>query len=495
MQYAIKKRKHALDEHPLPTVEELFATVAGGETFSKLDLSQAYLQLEVRPEDRDLLTLSTHRGLFRPTRLMYGVASAPAIFQRLMEEILQGIPGVTVFIDDIRVTGSDTKMHLLRLEEVLNRLDKYGLRVNREKCDFFSDRIEYCGYMVDKQGIREKIDAIQNMPIPKNKEQVRSFVGLINYYGRFFPNLSTILYPLNNLLKDDVPFVWSADCDKSFTLVKREMQSDRFLVHYDPSLPVVLATDASPYGVGAVLIHQYPDGTERPLQYASQTLTRTQQKYSQIDKEAYSIIFGVRKFHQYLYGRKFILVTDNKPISQIFSESKGLPTMSAMRMQHYAAFLQAFDYKIRHRRSSEHFNADAMSRLPVSTTDPESEIEEPEVVEVNAIQTLPLTVDELSAATLADVNVRELLRALRTGNSVEGKHRFGVNQEEFNLHKDCLMRGSRVYIPPALRRKVLEELHSTHFGITRIKSLAGSYCWWEGIDRDIENLVNDCASC
>ena len=141
-----------MDEHPLLTVEELFTTVAGGETFSKLDLSQAYFQLEVRPEDRDLFILSTHRGLFCPTRLMYGVAYAPAMFQRLMEEILHGIPGVTVFIDDIRVIGPDTKMNLLRLEEVLNRLDKYGLRVNREKCDFFSDRIEYCGYMVDKQG-------------------------------------------------------------------------------------------------------------------------------------------------------------------------------------------------------------------------------------------------------------------------------------------------------------------------------------------------------
>ncbi|XP_062714983.1 uncharacterized protein LOC134291358 [Aedes albopictus] len=273
------------------------------------------------------------------------------------------------------------------------------------------------------------------MPDPKNKEQARSFVGLITYYGRFFPNLSTILYPLNNLLKDDVSFVWSKECEKSFLCVKKEMQSDRFLVHYDPSLPVVLATDASPYGIGAVLSHQYPDGTKRPLQYASQTLTRTQQKYSQIDKEAYSIIFGVRKFHQCLYGRRFTLVTDNKPISQIFSESKGLPTMSAMRMQHYAAFLQAFDYRICHRRSSDHFNADAMSRLPTPHTDPESEIEEPDAVEVNAIQTLPLTVDELGSATLSDDSVRE------------------------------------------------------------IKSLARSYCWWEGIDKDIESLVKDCASC
>ncbi|XP_062539261.1 uncharacterized protein K02A2.6-like [Armigeres subalbatus] len=171
--YKITLNPHLLvDDHPFPTAEELFATVAGGETFSKLVLSQAYLQLKVRPEDRDLLTLSTHRGLFCPTRLMYGVASAPAIFQRLMEEILQGILGVTVFIDDIRVTGPDNQTHLRRLEEVFRRLSKYNLRVNREKCEFFSNRIDYCGYMVDKAGIhklRYKIDAIQNMPVPKTR--------------------------------------------------------------------------------------------------------------------------------------------------------------------------------------------------------------------------------------------------------------------------------------------------------------------------------------
>ncbi|XP_055590407.1 uncharacterized protein LOC129742525 [Uranotaenia lowii] len=179
-----------VDDHPLPTVEELFASVAGGEKFSKLDLSQAYLQLEVRPEDRELLTLSTHRGLFRPTRLMYGVASAPAVFQRLMEQILQGIPGVTVFIDDVRISGPDDKTHLLRLGEVLQRIEKH-----------------------------------------------------------------------------------------------------------------VLATDASPYGVGAVLSHQFPDGTERPLQYASQTLTQTQQRYSQVDKEAYAIIFGIPR--EYVNANKW----------------------------------------------------------------------------------------------------------------------------------------------------------------------------------------------
>ena len=220
---------------------------------------------------------------------MYGIAPAPAIWQRFMEEVLNGIPGVTVFLDDIRITGRNDHEHMQRLEEVLKRLSSYNMRINLKKCQFFANEIEYCGYLINKTGIhkvKKKIVAIQDMPRPENKDQVRSFVGLVNYYGRFFPNLSTTLYPLNNLLKNDVRFDWSKQCEQAFNKIKLEMQSDKFLVHYDPTQPLVLATDASPYGVGAVLSHVYPDGSERPIQYASQTLNRTQQNYKQVDWEA-----------------------------------------------------------------------------------------------------------------------------------------------------------------------------------------------------------------
>nr|XP_029711531.1 uncharacterized protein K02A2.6-like [Aedes albopictus] len=487
-----------VDRHPLPTVDELFASLAGGKKFSKIDLVQAYLQLEVAPEDREIPTLSTHRGLYRPNRLMYGVASAPAIWQRQMEVILQGIEGVSVFLDDIKVTGPDDATHLRRLEEVLRRLDQHGIRVNKDKCEFFVDQIEYCGYLIDKDGIhkiRKKVAAIQEMPQPKNKDEVQSFVGLINYYGRFFENLSTVLYPLNNLLKNDVPFKWTKQCEESFRSVKNQMQSEKCLAHYSPDLPLILATDASPYGVGAVLSHLMPDGTERPIQFASQTLNRVQQNYMQVDKEAYAIIFGVKKFFQFLYGRKFMLITDNQAISKIFGEHKGLPVMSALRMQHYATYLQSFDYEIRFRKSVDHANADAMSRIPLSQADPENVIKEADVIELNQIESLPLTAAELAQATAEDRSVRNLIQGIKHGQPVDPKDRFGVEQTEFSLHKGCLLRGIRVYVPPALRRKVLDELHSTHFGTTRTKSLARGYCWWVGMDHDIEDMVSNCAEC
>ncbi|XP_058128391.1 uncharacterized protein K02A2.6-like [Anopheles ziemanni] len=487
-----------VDRHPLPTIDELFASLAGGKKFSKIDLVQAYLQLEVAPEDREILTLSTHRGLYRPNRLMYGIASAPAIWQRQIEVILQGIEGVSVFLDDIKITGDTEQKHLRRLEEVLSRLNERGIRVNREKCQFFADKIEYCGYLIDANGIhkiQKKVEAIQQMPTPKNREEVRSFVGLINYYGRFLQNLSTILYPLNNLLKQDVPFQWNKQCNDSFKRVKEQVQSEKCLVHYTPELPVLLATDASPYGVGAVLSHVYPDGSERPIQFASQTLNRVQQKYMQVDKEAYAIVFGVRKFFQYLYGRKFTLLTDNQAITKIFAEQKGLPVMSALRMQHYATFLQSFEYNIRFRKSADHANADAMSRMPLNTIDPEDEMEESDAIELNQIETLPLTAMELENAVAKDKQIQKLLQGIRHSRAVDAQDRFGIDQQEFTIQKGCLLRGIRVYIPPSLRRKVLEELHSAHFGTTRTKSLARGYCWWPGMDQEIERMVANCTDC
>lgn len=242
-----------IDEHPLPTMDELFSKMAGGEKFTKIDLSNAYLQFEIHPDNRHLLTLTTHKGLYQPTRMMYGIAPVRVKWQRFMEALSHDIPGVAVIVRR-----------------------------------------------------------------PANNYEVRAFVGLINYYGRFMYNLSTILFPINQLLQVNVPFKWYVDCERAFEEVKKQMSSDTVLIHYDPKLPLVLAVDASPYGVGAVLSHTYPDGTEKPIQFASQTLSKVQQRYSQIDKEAYAIIYGVKKFYQYIFGRKFTLVTDNKPISQIF---------------------------------------------------------------------------------------------------------------------------------------------------------------------------------
>lgn len=302
-----------IDDHPLPTINELFAKMSEGQKFSKIDIQQAYLHLEINPDDRELLTLNTSLGLLQPTRLMYGVSSAPAIWQKTMEQILQGIEGLAIFFDDITITAPNDASHIARLIQVFERFRKYNVKINFDKCKFLSNEIEYCGYRITKEGVQKtpsKIKEIENIPRPKNKHDLRVFLGLVNYYARFISNLSTIIHPLNNLIKDSVDWKWDSDCEKAFLWVKKEMNSDRVLMLYNPKLPLTLATDSSQYAVGAVLSHILPDGTEKPIQFASQTLSPTQRKYSNIDREAYAIIFGVRKFYQFLYGDHFQLITD-----------------------------------------------------------------------------------------------------------------------------------------------------------------------------------------
>ena len=185
-----------VDQHPLPKPSDLFAALAKGKVFSKLDLTQAYHQMEVEEKFQHLLTITTHKGLYRYRRLPFGISSAPALFQRTMEQILQGIPGVVAFMDDIELTGATVEEHLDRLDQVLQRLEEHGLRLQKSKCEFLKDRVEYLGHIIDKDGLHpvpEKGRAIIDAPAPSNVSELRSYLGMLQHYARFLPNLSSEL--------------------------------------------------------------------------------------------------------------------------------------------------------------------------------------------------------------------------------------------------------------------------------------------------------------
>jgi len=198
-----------------------------------------------------------------------------------MDTILQGIPSTICYLDDILVTGVTEAEHLQNLEEVLKRLQANGLRVKSQKCHFMEPSVEYLGHRIDGKGVHttsQKVEAILQAPTPQNPQQLRSFLGLLHYYGKFLPNLSTLLYPLNHLLKSNARWRWSADCQQAFQQAKEKLASAPILSHYDPALPLKLAADASAYGLGAVISHTYDDGSERPIAYASRTLSDAEKK-------------------------------------------------------------------------------------------------------------------------------------------------------------------------------------------------------------------------
>ena len=326
-------RAAKVDRYPIPRIEDLLACLAGGKFFSKLDMSQAYLQLSLDPKSRDLVVINTHKGLFRYTRLPYGIASAPGIFQRVMEGLLGGIPGVVVYLDDILVVGETEAEHVAALGEVLKRLEEAGLRLRKDKCSFMAASVTYLGYCIDDQGLHpvpEKVEAVQKAPPPRNVSELKAYLGLLAYYSRFLPQVASILNPLYALLRKGVPWEWKGPQRQAFTASKELLTTSSVLVHYNPKLRLVLACDASAYGIGAVLSHKLADGSEKPVAFASRTLSESERRYSQIEKEGLACVFGVKHFHMYLYGRHFFLQTDHKPLTALFGECRAVPSQASV---------------------------------------------------------------------------------------------------------------------------------------------------------------------
>ena len=490
-----------IDQYPLPRPDDLMACLSGGHRFSKLDLSSAYQQMTLEEESRPFVTVNTHRGLYQFTRLPFGIASAPAIFQKAMVSILQGLPHVICYLDDILVTGTTDQEHLQNLEEVLARLQQHGIRLKQEKCQLMCDSMDYLGHHIDSKGIHAastKVEAIQEAPEPRSVHELRSFLGMINYYGKFVANLATLLHPLNELLESDQKWTWSKECATVFREAKRQLSSTPVLVHYNPSLPICLAGDASNYGVGAVLSHVTADGSEHPIAFASRTLSSHEMNYPQVEKEALSLVFGIKKFHKYVYGRRFTLVTDHRPLTAILGPKAGIPTLAAARLQRWGLLLSAYSYDIQFKSTEHHANADGLSRLPLPMTVAPNNHSVDSDYNIGQIQALPVSFSKVEKTTRTDAVLSKVLLYARSGwpeEVPEALKPYWNRRLELTTEGDCVLWGIRVIVPHKLRQDILNMLHEGHVGIVRMKSVARSYVWWPGLDGELETLAKSCPSC
>ena len=387
------------------------------------------------------------------------------------------------------------------LAEVLARLENAGLRLKLGKCKFMPPSVEYLGYRVDADGLHaidKKVEPIRNAPAPTNQQQLRSFLGMVNYYAKFVNNYATITHPLNELLHNGVKWKWGDSQQKAFSKLKEKLSSAPILTHYEAELPLKLDTDASNYGVGAVISHVLPDGKEKPIAFASRTLSKSERNYAQIEKEALSIIFGIKKFHQYLYGRKFLLVTDHKPLISLLGPKTGIPTLAAARLQRWALLLSAYQYEIVYRSTNKHANADCLSRLPLQVINHAAEVDDAAMINKLQIETA-LGVDHVRNATRSDPTLSRVLDYTLSGwpeaIDLETIKPYFNKRNEITTEDGCVLWGIRVIIPKVLRDQVLNELHVDHPGIVRMKSLARLHVWWPGIDEDIAKVIRSCSKC
>ena len=482
------KREHP----PMKTIEEVASSIPGAKLFSILDAKSGYMQIKLDNDSSYLTTFNTPIGRYRWLRLPFGIKSAPEKYQRIMDQMLEGIEGAFAIMDDILIAGRDLDHNDRILRAVIERAIEYNLRLNYDKCKIRKTSVPYVGHIISAEGIRpdpEKIRAVCDMPPPNSKEAIRRFLGLVQYLSKFIPNMSQIDAPLRVLLKSDVEFQWDHAQQKSFEKLKTACTTTPVLALYDVNKPTEIQCDASKDGLGAILMQ---DG--RVIAYSSRALTDTEKRYAQIEKEMLSIVHGASKFYCYIFGKPVTVYNDHKPLEQIFRK----PMLSApMRLQKMLLKLQWYDLTVNYRKGKDMVAADALSRAYLS--DDESEIE---MADMNAFDLLSVskerqddirerTLTELQA--LYDVIVNGWADTkIKTPVSVRD---FWTSRDELSVMDGVIFKGMRIVIPPTLRPHMLSLIHQSHLGIVKCKQRAREVMYWPGMSSQIEQLINDCDKC
>ena len=478
----------------LPLIDDL-STVKGS-YFCILDMKMAYLQLKLDPASQDLCKLSTPFGTYKCLRMPFGIASAPNAFQEVISSILAGIENCFKYLDDILLWGETLEDCQQVLHQILTRMEKYHVKLNLNKCKFLQLSVIYLGFQLDKFGSRpdpNRMDELLKKPIPKDHSQLSSFVGMITFFHKYGENLATVLHPLYQLKKSST-FYWGkreqAAYDKALKLL-----STTVLVPYSLDRPLRLTSDASPVGAGCVLSHVTPDGKEEPIAFASKMFSKAELNYPVHEKEGAAMVFGLKHFDKYVTGREFQIVSDNKALVAIFSEKSHQRPLAAARLQRWQLLLSAHQYTIIHRKSEQIAHADYLSRFPSQNDEPV----ESDIYWVSQIPGELVSAIDVAEGTMTDPVLKKVLQHVMQGwpdqcpdEVLKPFHKIRL---ELSAENNVVLWGGRVIIPDVLQPQVLELLHETHPGGSRMKSLARSYVWWPNMDQHIEDFVKSCEVC
>ena len=526
--YKSTLNEHIEDElYNSPTCNEQLDKLKG-EMYSVLDMSGAYEQIALHPETAYLLTVVTPEGYAVPTRLPYGVKTAPMIFQSHMDRLIHGkdgkgpIPNCVCVVDDICVTGATPAEHFGNLTELLSRLHSAGLKLNPKKCKFYQKEVKFLGKIIDRSGQRldpSSVAAIVNMPQPKDKQTLRSFLGHMSYVGKHIPDLRIARAPLDTLLKAEEKFVWTSVQNEGFENCKKMASSAATLVHYDDKLPLVLTTDASPVGLGACLSHKITEDGKtllKPIYYASCSLKPCETRYAQVDREGLGVYWAIKYFRQFLLGRFFELHTDCSALKRIYGPKNDLGGCASGRLNRWAVALSDYNFKVVHISGNKNSICDSLSRLPVGSFATVNAAqclaqlpEEKSYCEVSICSivgnpitdpwnTLPVSVKDVAKVTREDRVYGKLLQSVRAGQLDNGDgnlKQFVSIFQDLHIEQDVIFFGSRIVIPTALQDKLLQELHQTHMSAVKMKETSRRYFWWPKITSQIDVICKQCIGC
>jgi hypothetical protein len=350
------------DKFPLPNIEDIFSKLNGSRFFSTLDLTAGYHQINMDEDSIPLTAFSTPDGHYEYTRMPFGLKTAPATFQRMMNNVLR--PHLEsgkclVFLDDVIIFAPNELEHNKRLQEVFDTLKRNKLRVNREKCKFLQTSVKFLGHILTKDGLQpcpDKISAINKFPLPNTVKEIKSFLGLVSYYRKFIPNLSRIVKPITMCTKKGSKIIHDESFKNAFNRAKELISNPPVLSYPDFDKLFTVTTDASDKALGAVISQD-----KHPIAYASRTLNETEQKYNTTEKELLGILYALDQFRPYIYGRKFKLETDHQPLTWIAKLKEPNSRLTRWRLK-----LQEYDYEIQYKKGATNYVADALSRIEIN---------------------------------------------------------------------------------------------------------------------------------
>ena len=482
------------DSFPMPLVSETLDALSGTKYFSTLDLKSGYWQISMHPNSREKTAFATHNGLYEFLVMPFGLTNSGASFQRLMGHILRGLEYrfALIYIDDIIIFSKSVEEHLSHLEEVFKRLRGANVKLNPKKCSFVKQKVEYLGHVVTPDGISPdpgKVRVVQDFPTPTNLKQLRTFLGLANYYRCFIKGFVHIARPLNVLTKKGVKFSWTQSCDDAFDKLKRALVSAPILVYPNFKEPFLLFVDASSMGIGFTLA-QNQHGKEVVIAYNGRGLNSAEQNYTTTEREALALIEGVKKFQPYLHNRKFTVYTDHSSLRWLMNIKD-----ATGRLARWSLLLQQHDFDIVHRPGKIHGNADSLSGRPFDTCDLSSlQNKDSQVVRTREMQRrdpdLSQMIDFIESDVLP-IDDHCARKILLTSNS------FYVGRDGLLYHLDSNQKlsdrhsFSQLVVPPPMRFEVLSNVHDhvsgAHFGVHKTFNKVKQRYWWKGMFKDVEH--------
>jgi hypothetical protein len=491
------------DTYPIPRIDDTIDNLRGCKYFSTMDLQNGYHQIAMDAADKEKTAFVTHEGLYEFNVMPFGMSTAPATFQRLMSGLLKDMQGkASAYLDDILICSKSLEEHCETLEEVFRRLDTAGLKVNGSKCHFGAKSVKYLGYVVSDEGIQtdeDKVKAVSAFPEPKNLTQLRSFLGLVGYYRRFVEKFATISEPLIELTRKGTLFHWNNARQHAFEELKFQLSTAPILQYPDFTKEFRLSTDASDYGVGAVLSQLDQEGRDKPIAFASRTLNSAEKNYAVVEKEALAMIWAIQYFRHYLWGKPCRILTDHAPLRWLLRKQS-----TSARLQRWALKLQDFNVTdIEYRKGETNVVADALSRNPI--------VEALNIIQQEIVDHPGLQLDNFAVMQRKDAALKEIIDYLLVPDAPLPENNvyaseiasFFVDSHDALFKMQTINRGGKenavLVVPRAMVTEVLSSCHSEplagHFGFAKTWGRVKSRFYWKRMGMDTKNFCDACLPC